>query len=205
MAVVGVLDSGISNIRSVTNALAAIGVMHRQVVTPADVTACSHLILPGDGTFHAGMECLRQSGLSEALQQAAKQGKYILGICLGMQLLAQDGAEFGKSPGLGLIPGHVTRLNPADPTYPIPQIGWNRVYFSRQARLTQGMGESGVYYFMHSYAYSEPKATYVSATFDYSGDVVAMIEHENIFGVQFHPEKSQQAGLKLLTRFTEFK
>ena len=204
MSVIGVLDSGISNIRSVTNALAAIGVTHRQVVTPADVAACSHLILPGDGTFHAGMECLGQSGLSDALLQAAEQGKYILGICLGMQLLAKGGAEFGVCPGLGLIPGHVTRLDPADPTYPVPQIGWNRVHFSEQARLTQGMGESGVYYFMHSYAYNDPNATYVSATFDYGGDVVAMIEHENIFGVQFHPEKSQQAGLNLLTRFTEF-
>lgn len=201
MSVIGVIDSGISNIRSVTNALAAIGVAHRQVLAPADVADCSHLILPGDGTFHAGMERLQQSGLSEALQQAAGQGKCILGICLGMQLLAQDGTEYGVCPGLGLIPGHVTRLAPADPAYPVPQIGWNRVQFAPHSRLAQGMGEAGVYYFMHSYAYSDPKAAYVAATFDYAGDVVAMIEHENIFGVQFHPEKSQQAGLKLLANF----
>jgi len=205
MSVIGVIDSGISNIRSVTNALAAIGALHRQVVTPADVAACSHLILPGDGTFHAGMERLNQSGLADALTQAAEQGKFILGICLGMQLLAKDGTEFGVCPGLGLIPGHVTRLAPADPAYPVPQIGWNRVQFAAHARLAQGMGELGVYYFMHSYVYSDPKAAYVAATFDYAGDVVAMIEHENVFGVQFHPEKSQQAGLKLLANFANLK
>lgn len=205
MSIIGVIDSGISNIRSVTNALAAIGESHRQVVTAEDVAACSHLILPGDGTFHAGMERLRQSGLSDALREAAGQGKYILGICLGMQLLAQDGTEYGVCPGLGLIPGHVTRLTPADPAYPVPQIGWNRVHFATRSRLAQGLGSSGVYYFMHSFAYSDPKAAYVAATFDYAGDVVAMIEHENVFGVQFHPEKSQQAGLSLLARFAELR
>lgn len=203
MSVIGVIDSGISNIRSVTNALRAIGASYRQVVKPEDVDGCSHLILPGDGTFHAGMEQLHQSGLDDALIQAARQGKYILGICLGMQLLAQSSNEFGVCSGLGLIPGHVTNLVPADSAYPVPNIGWNCVQFAAHARLAKDEGESGVYYFMHSYAYSDPKGSYVAATFDYSGDVVAMIEHENLFGVQFHPEKSQQRGLKLLACFAE--
>lgn len=205
MTVIGVVDSGISNIRSVTNALAAIGVAHRQVLGPTDIADCSHLILPGDGTYHAGMERLNQSGLSKALQHAASQGKYILGICLGMQLLALEGAEYGACTGLGLIPGHVTRLSPADTAYPVPQIGWNRVQFAPHSRLAPCQDESAVYYFMHSYAYSDPRAPYVTATFEYGGEVVAMIEHQNIFGVQFHPEKSQQAGLKLLSNFTNLK
>lgn len=203
MALVGVVDSGISNIRSVTNALAALGVAFKHVVSPSDLETCSHLILPGDGAFHAGMDRLAQSGLSDGLLRAADQGKYILGICLGMQLLAKEGTEYGAHPGLGLIPGRVVRLSPADPGYPVPQVGWNRVNFSPAARITQGLGDSSVYYFMHSYAYDDPKAGYVAATFDYGGDVVAIIEHENVFGFQFHPEKSQKAGLKILSCFVE--
>ncbi len=201
MSLIGVIDCGISNIRSVTNALFAISVPHIRVTTPGDVAKCSHLILPGDGAYKAGMDRMLQSGLLDALSDAVNREKYVLGICLGMQLLADDSNEFGICAGLGFITGNVTKLNPDDLSFPIPNIGWNHVQFLRQTRLTKGMGGAEFFYFMHSYAFSDPKLSYVSATFDYSGDVVAIIERENIFGVQFHPEKSQKAGLHLLANF----
>ncbi|MDR7306049.1 imidazole glycerol phosphate synthase subunit HisH [Rhodoferax saidenbachensis] len=205
MVLVGIVDCGISNIRSVGNALSALCTEHMHVSGPADLQKCSHLILPGDGTFSAGMQSLTQRGLAEGLRAEAAKGKPILGICLGMQLLAKEGAEFGLHTGLNLIPGRVTKLQPSDPGLPVPQVGWNRVYFSPSSRIAEGMGEFSTYYFMHSYAYEDPEASYVSATFDYAGKSVAIIEHENIFGFQFHPEKSQKAGLAILSRFVGIK
>ena len=205
MAIVGVIDSGISNIRSVTNALDALGVQYKRIASAPDFDHCSHLILPGDGTFSAGMKILTETGLAEALCAAAAQGKYVLGICLGMQLLAKEGTEFGCQPGLGLIPGRIVKMVPSERKLPVPQIGWNTVTFTRYSRITQGLGDFSTYYFMHSYAYESPDADYVVATFEYSGRAVAIIEMGNVFGFQFHPEKSQQAGLKLLSRFAELK
>lgn len=205
MSLVGIIDCGISNIRSVTNALFAIGVPYVKVTTPEGVAKCSHLILPGDGAYKAGIDRMFESGLSDALHDAVRREKHILGICLGMQLLANDGNEFGVCPGLGFIPGSVTKLAPADPSYPVPNIGWNSVQFLSHTRLTKGIEDAEFFYFMHSYAYSDPKSSCVTATFDYSGDVVAIIEYENVYGVQFHPEKSQRAGLRLLANFTELR
>jgi imidazole glycerol-phosphate synthase subunit HisH len=205
MALVGIVDCGISNIRSVGNALSALGAEHMHVTDSSDLQKCSHLILPGDGTFAAGMQGLSERGLVDGLRAEAAKGKPILGICLGMQLLAQEGTEYGVHAGLGLISGRVTRLQPSDPGLPVPQVGWNRVYFSPTSRIAEGLGEFSTYYFMHSYVYEDAKASYVSATFDYAGKSVAIIEHENIFGFQFHPEKSQKAGLAILGRFVGIK
>lgn len=200
---VGVLDSGISNIRSVMNALAATEARAVRLTKSEDFDACTHLILPGDGAFQAGMDRLEQTGLADGLKRAAEKGKFILGICLGMQLLAKQGTEFGLHPGLGLIPGRVDKMAPNDPSLPVPQIGWNRVNFQPNFKISQGMEHSSTYYFMNSYTYDDPAASYVAATFDYSGNFVAVIEKDNVFGFQFHPEKSQKAGLTLLKTFTE--
>lgn len=205
MALVGIIDCGISNIRSVTNALNALNVDHRRVSARADLDGCTHLILPGDGAFPAGMQGLAAVGLDEGLRQAAAQGKYILGICLGMQLLAKEGTEYGSLSGLDLIPGRVVQMTPADPALPVPQIGWNHVQFSKPSRITRDLGDHSTYYFMHSYSYEDVDADYVAATFEYAGKEVAIIENENVFGFQFHPEKSQSTGLKILSRFTELK
>lgn len=203
MALVGIVDYGISNIRSVSNAVQACGAQYVHVTAAADLEQCSHLILPGDGTFAAGMQGLHERGLADGLKAQAAVGKPLLGICLGMQLLAREGSEYGVHAGLGLIPGRVTRLHPSDPGLPVPQVAWNRVTFSRPSRITEGLGESGTYYFMHSYAYEDAVADYVSATFDYAGKAVAIIEQRNLFGFQFHPEKSQKAGLAILRRFLD--
>ena len=169
MVLVGIIDCGISNIRSVSNALTALGANHKRVTGPAELGNCSHLILPGDGTFASGMQGLAKRGLVEALSLEAEKGKPLLGICLGMQLLAREGNEYGRHSGLNLIPGCITRLQPADPSFPVPQIGWNHVHFSRGSRIANGLDEFATYYFMHSYVYDDPEAAYVSATFEYAG------------------------------------
>lgn len=203
MSIIGIVNCGISNMRSVMNALDALGLSYKSILTSKDLDACSHIILPGDGSFNAGMEGLKEAGLIEALKRAAREGKYILGICLGMQLLAAEGYEFGLHEGLGIIPGRVVPLNPENPALPVPQIGWNQVTFSAHSRILKDLGGSATYYFMHSYVYENSVADYVVGSFDYPGREVAIVEQGNVFGVQFHPEKSHNAGLELLRKFAE--
>jgi glutamine amidotransferase len=199
---VGIVDSGISNVGSVRNALDFLGVENSPVFLPRELDGCSHIILPGDGTFPAGMKSLQQSGLDMALRKAAKAGKHILGICLGMQLLAAEGFEFEATTGLGLMPGSVVALAPDEKALPVPQIGWNALSFRKKSRLAEGLGQNPAFYFMQSFVFADPAADEVVATCDYGGPVVAMIERDNVFGFQFHPEKSQRVGLQLLRNFT---
>jgi glutamine amidotransferase len=202
MTKVGIVDSGISNVGSVRNALDFLGVENCPVFRPQELDGCSHIILPGDGTFPAGMKGLQQSGLDHALRNSAKAGKYILGICLGMQLLAAEGFEYETTVGLGLMPGSVVALAPDDKALPVPQIGWNSISFRRQTRLANGVGQNAAFYFMQGFVFADAAANEVVATCDYGGPVVAMIERDNVIGFQFHPEKSQRAGLQLLRNFT---
>ena len=203
MSKVGIIDSGISNVGSVRNALDFLDVENFPVFVPGDLDGCSHVILPGDGTFPAGMRSLERSGLDEALRKVAEAGKPILGICLGMQLLAAEGFEFEATKGLGLVPGSVIKLMPNEKALQVPQIGWNALLFRRHTRLAEGLGKNPAFYFMQSFVFADPAADEVVATCDYGGPVVAMIERGNIIGCQFHPEKSQRAGLKLLRNFTD--
>ena len=121
-----------------------------------------------------------------------------------MQLLAEQGEEFGTTEGLGLICGRVTRMAPVDPRLLVPQIGWNDVKFLRPARIAKGLDERTPFYFMQSYAFADPSASAVAGVCDYGGPVVAVIEQGHVFGVQFHPEKSQRAGLQILRNFAGF-
>jgi imidazole glycerol-phosphate synthase subunit HisH len=203
MTRVGVVDCGISNLGSMLNALEFLGVESCVVQRPPELRDCSHVVLPGDGTFPSGMRMLRQRGLDEAVQAAAAAGKMILGVCLGMQLLAEQGEEFEPTNGLGLTAGRVVRMQPNDPTLPVPQIGWSEVSFYRETRLTAGIGERPSFYFMQSYAFADPSAPAVAGVCHYGGPIVAVIEQGHVFGVQFHPEKSQRAGLRLLRNFCE--
>jgi len=202
MTTVGVIDCGISNVGSVQNAFAFLGIETRLITAPADLGECSHVVLPGDGTFPVGMENLRARALDGAIQDAVRAGKPLLGICLGMQLLATCGEEFGTTAGLALTDGRVILLKPDDPRLPVPQIGWNDVTFRGRSRLAEGLGEGGCFYFMQSYGFEDPGVPAVVGTCDYGGPVVAVIEQDNVFGVQFHPEKSQQAGLRILANFS---
>jgi glutamine amidotransferase len=202
MTNVAVVDFGVSNVGSVRNALEFLGVRSHLAATPEDLRDSSHIVLPGDGSFPVGMRMLRDKGLDQAVIEAAHRGTPLLGICLGMQLMAEQGEEFGLTRGLELMCGHVVRMAPGDPNLPIPQIGWNDVKFCRETRLSAGLGESASFYFMQSYAYADPSASAVAGICDYGGPVVAFVEQGNLFGVQFHPEKSQRAGLTVLKNFT---
>jgi glutamine amidotransferase len=201
MAKVGIVDCGISNLTSVRNAFAAIGadpVVTREASVLAD---CSHIVLPGVGSFPAGMASLRRGGLDQAVIKESRSGKPVIGLCLGMQLLAEDGEEFEPTAGLGILPGRVVRLAPENRDLRLPHIGWNEVAFKPGSRLGKGLPADATFYFVHSYAYADAAAPMVSGTCDYGGAVAAVIEQDNIMGAQFHPEKSQRAGLALLRNF----
>jgi glutamine amidotransferase len=201
MTMIGIIDCGISNVGSVHNAFAFLDIESRLIQRPEGLSDCSHIVLPGDGAFPDGMERLMESGMHEALVSCVGEGRPLLGICLGMQLMVSEGDEFRRTRGLGLISGRVSRIEPNDPSLPIPQVGWNEVSFLRQSRVIAGFGKQASFYFMNSFAFSDAKARAVTALCDYGGPVAAMIEQEHIFGVQFHPEKSQRSGLKLLRNF----
>ena len=201
MTRIGVIDCGISNVGSVRNAFDYLGIACDLVTRAEDIADCSHVVLPGDGSFPVGMRMLRERGLDEAIRTAARRGIPLLGICLGMQLLADRGEEFALTDGLGLTCGHVVRMCPDDSNLSVPQIGWNDVTFYRETRLSHGLGERAPFYFMQGYAFADPSASAVAGVCDYGGPVVAMIEEGHLFGVQFHPEKSQRAGLTILKNF----
>jgi glutamine amidotransferase len=198
---VAVIDCGISNVGSVRNAFEYLGIRSYLASRPDDLKDCSHIVLPGDGSFPVGMRMLRERDLDGAITAAFRHGTPILGICLGMQLLAEHGEEFELMRGLELTSGRVVRMTPDGPALPVPQIGWNDVVFYRQTRLSNGLGERAPFYFMQSYAFADPSASAVAGVCDYGGPVVAVIEQGHLFGVQFHPEKSQQAGLAILKNF----
>jgi imidazole glycerol-phosphate synthase subunit HisH len=198
---VAVIDCGISNVGSVRNAFEYLGIPCFLAVHPDDIKDCSHIVLPGDGSFPVGMRMLCERGLDGAIAAASRRGTPVLGICLGMQLLAEQGEEFGTTQGLGLACGHVVRMAPDDPRLPVPQIGWNDVTFYRQTKIAEGLDGRTPFYFMQSYAFADPSASAVAGICDYGGPVVAVIEQGHVFGVQFHPEKSQRAGLTILQNF----
>ena len=202
MPFVGVIDSNICNLTSVLNALASLGFEAESTADPDRLGRYSHLILPGVGSFNKGMESLAARGLDQAVVAAAKRGKPLLGLCLGMQLLAEQGSEFGPTRGLALVPGAITLMTPSEPKYRVPHIGWNDVATVRPSLLFRAMPDNPpCFYFVHSYGFADTDAAIVSAVTDHGGPVVAAVERDNVFGVQFHPERSQRCGLALLKNF----
>ncbi|MGV3513110.1 MAG: imidazole glycerol phosphate synthase subunit HisH [Novosphingobium sp.] len=201
------VDYGAGNLRSVANALKAAGA--EGVVVTADpnvVRAADRIVLPGVGAFRACIEALSAvPGLVEAMEERVLVGGApFLGICVGMQLLADRGIEFGTTDGLGWIGGEVRVIEPADPSIKVPHMGWNDV-----APMPHQGGaellEPGEAYFLHSYHFVPEEGAHVAAMSDHGGGIVAAVARDNILGVQFHPEKSQSYGLALLARFLEWK
>lgn len=200
-----VIDSGICNLASVTTALDRIGVGWTIGDTPEDIGSAVALILPGVGAFADGMQSLRLRGLVEPIRTHAASGRPILGICLGMQMLSDYSEEFGHHEGLGLISGRVRRL-PSLPGFRVPNIGWCNVQVTPGSRLLDNEGDesSRTYYFVHSYYYECANPDDASAWLDIGGNrFVVVLERNMIFGTQFHPEKSQEAGLGVLARFAD--
>ena len=189
------IESG--NLRSVENALRAAGCDDLLVTAdPQTVATADRIVLPGVGAFGACAANLRKvEGLDTALREAALvKARPFLGICVGMQLMAEVGEEMGLHEGLGWMDGHVRLLDPADPAAKIPHMGWNDVRLDRPHPIV----EPGEAYFLHSYAYAGAD---VLATTDHAGPVTAAVGRDNLLGVQFHPEKSQRYGLAMLARF----
>jgi glutamine amidotransferase len=196
-----VIDYGSGNLRSAAKALAAAGADVEVTADPAVVTAAERIVLPGVGAFadcRAGLD--RLPGMVEALDQAVRrQGRPFLGICIGMQLMAEAGLEHGRHEGLGWIEGEVVPLAPRP--VKIPHMGWNELHRTREHPLLAGIAQDADVYFVHSYHLRLGAADDLLAGADYAGPVVAAIARDNMAGVQFHPEKSQATGLRLLANF----
>jgi len=205
--VIALIDYGAGNLRSVANALAAAGAEGVSITHDPDVVrAADRIVLPGVGAFRHCAEALRGiPGLVEAMGERVLVGAApFLGICVGMQLLADRGVEHGITPGLGWIGGEVRQIERTDPAIKVPHMGWNDVL---PAPHVDGASliESGEAYFLHSYHFAPDEGRHVAAMTDHGGGLVAAVARDNLLGVQFHPEKSQGYGLDLLARFLAWK
>ena len=195
-----VIDLGISNITSVSRALQRLGIQHLVSGQPEDVEGAGQLILPGVGSFAEAVKRIRQAGLEAALKKAVLEDKKpILGICLGMQLFASYGEEGGGAQGLDFIRGKVLYHRASQTNLRLPHIGWNDVHFNGFS-IAGSLNGNSCFYFVHSYEFIPEEPVKVALS-HYGVDFVAAIQKDNILGVQFHPEKSQEAGLKLLENF----
>lgn len=194
-----IIDNQMGNIRSVTNALLLLGADYLVSDAPSDIAMADGLILPGVGNFEKAMSNLNKKELTQEIINFVKQGKPLLGICLGMQLLFDSSDEGYPIPGLGLIKGEVLSLKGRVNDLAVPHIGWNDLMVKKSV-LFEEVNNGDCVYFVHSYAVYTTEQ-YIMATTDYGTNVVAAVEKGNIYGVQFHPEKSQQVGLKILENF----
>jgi glutamine amidotransferase len=200
MSAVVLIDAGTGNLRSVQKALESLGADVLRTSEPGDVQAAKKVVLPGVGAFGDFMAGLRVRGLEPAVKEVAKHGIPLLGICVGMQALFEVGEEMGEHPGLGLLPGRVLRF-PESLEVKIPHTGWNQVEVVEDASLFAGLPSGAYVYFNHSYYCRPGKQSDVSARTEYGLSYACAVERGNLFGVQFHPEKSQRVGLKILENF----
>jgi glutamine amidotransferase len=200
MSPVALVDLEVSNLGSVRQALLQIGAPPHELATVDNLATARAILLPGVGAYADGMASLRAKGLIEPLRRAAHKGTPILGICLGMQLLARKSEEYGTHAGLGLLAADVIRLAATEPGFRVPNIGWCDVEPTRPSKLFPRDG--GCFYHVHSFHVMPDNAAAVAATIAFSGtNVVVAIECGNLYGVQFHPEKSQDDGLEVLANF----
>ena len=200
---IAIVNYGVGNLFSLSSSFAAIG--HDVVVTsnPNDLKASERIILPGVGAFEDAARKLFSSGLAQPLLDEAKAGKPILGICLGMQLLFTKSYEFGEHDGLNLIPGTVRAISEVIPDgLKIPQMGWNSLHITHSGGVLANTHEGDYVYFVHSYS-ARCDDKYITATTNYGADLTAAVQMGNVYGVQFHPEKSGNVGLDILRAFCE--
>ena len=200
---IAVIDYGAGNIFSVENALRYLGQEHILTDDPDTIRQADAIILPGVGAFPSAMQMLHAHGLTELLQQQAKE-KPFLGICLGMQMLFEKSYEYGEHQGLGFVQGEVCPLEPdlKDPALKVPQIGWNALHILRDDPLFQYIQEGEYVYYVHSY-YGRHCTASTLAVSDYSIPVTGVVRAGKVYGTQFHPEKSGDTGLRILKAFAE--
>ena len=197
--VIGVIDYGMGNRRSVQKALERSHATAPITRSSAELRRCQGLVLPGVGAFPLAMRNLRELGLADLVRSQVAAGVPLLGICLGMQLLFERSEELGSTPGLGLLRGSVTRLKAGG--LRIPHIGWNEVTWERPSPLRAGLPDPCAFYHVHSFAARPADARDVLGSTEYGERFATVVEHGRVFGVQFHPEKSSQNGLQLLDNF----
>lgn len=195
---IAILNYGMGNLRSVEKALERVGAITALTNDPAEIRSADGIILPGVGAFPKAMDRLRETGMDELLRQSAGVNTPILGICLGYQLLFEASVELGGAEGLGLLAGEVNQVPSGGRK--VPHIGWAAVTWEKPSSLTDGMRPGEPFYFVHSFV-PEPEPDEVLGTAAYGGDFAAVASRGNTFGVQFHPEKSSSAGLRLLQNF----
>jgi glutamine amidotransferase len=195
--VITIVDYGIGNLGSVIKAFRHAGAETLLSGDPAVLREAEALVLPGDGAFGATMEGVRARGLVPVLRESAAAGKPLLGICIGMQLLFEESEEHGRHAGLGLLPGRVLRF---EGDLPVPHMGWNSLRRRQEHALLDGIDDGAYVYFVHSY-FCDAAPEVVVATSDYGIDFPAIVGRGSVLGVQFHPEKSQAVGLRMVSNF----
>ena len=200
---IAIIDYGVGNLFSLCSSLEKIGVEAVVTADPETISKAKKLILPGVGAFADAAKKLRDFGLDKVIREQAAQGKEILGICLGMQMLFEKSYEFGEHTGLGLLKGSVIPMEGSLPAeLKIPHIGWNALRFRGESKLFRYIREGDFVYFVHSF-YVQADTESVVATAEYGREVTAMVHKDNVMGCQFHPEKSGQVGLNILRAFCE--
>ncbi len=206
---IAIVDYGMGNLRSVWKALRYLGAQVRLTQSPSDIREARGIVLPGVGAFRDCMANLERLGLLDPIMEAIRAGKPYLGICLGLQVLFEESEEFGTTRGMGVLQGRVVRFPPDMPAQgkgprpflTVPHMGWNSIRLVKQAPHLEGIPQEAYFYFVHSY-FGVPRDFSVAATTtNYGMDFVSSIWKENVFACQFHPEKSQAAGLKILKNF----
>ncbi len=198
-----IIDYGVGNLFSLTSSFRAIGADVTVSSSPDDIRRADRLVLPGVGAFRDAAEKLRSSGLDRVIIEEARRGKKLLGICLGMQMLFEKSYEYGEHEGLGLLKGEIRPIREViHADLKIPHIGWNALHFHKNSPLFRYLGEGDCVYFVHSY-YAAGCEDSLVATAEYSASLTAAVAKNNIYGCQFHPEKSGNVGLKILKAFLE--
>lgn len=198
MVQVAIIDYGVGNLRSVEKAFAATDCEAIVSSDEKDLRAAERLVLPGVGAFGACMKALSERGFDRLVRERVEEGTPLLGVCVGMQLLFEESDEFGATPGLGLLPGRVRRFGDE---FVVPHVGWNRIDQVCEHPMFDGVANGSFFYFVHSY-YCEPvEKSVVAGETEYGIRYASVVAKANICGVQFHPEKSQDAGLRLLKNF----
>ena len=195
---IAIIDYGMGNLRSVQKAFEKIGAMARITPFPRDVANARGIVLPGVGAFGQAMDNLRAVGWIDPLRDAVARGVPFIGICLGMQLLFESSEEMGQHAGLGILRGEVKRFNSG---LKVPQMGWNQIRVKRPSPLLREVVDGSYAFFVHSYYCAPRDASITVATTDYGIEFASVVQQGSVFGAQFHPEKSQSVGLKMLENF----
>jgi len=195
---IAIIDYGMGNLRSVQKAFEFLGFAAEIVEEPERLSGATHLVLPGDAAFGDAMRNLRAAGWDQAILEGIAAKKPFLGICVGLQLMFSESEEMGQHSGLGILPGKCVRF---PVTERVPQIGWNQVAIKRDVPLLAGVPEGSFFYFVHSFYVETANESDCVATTDYGLDFTSIAGDGRVFGVQFHPEKSQAHGLRLLDNF----